>query len=163
MHRLKNNGGFTLIELLIVVLIIGISLSWGVFKTFNVVYNYRLAHTAEHFAEILKLCRQQAIITSTVLGLTINSVDEKSKKTQLNTFIVDPFSGTGKWQPSSKKLANFQFPTFLTISSVNPSMLVFYPNGQMNSFNFQLSSKQTNKIYSIQGHHTGKIEVFSNK
>lgn len=176
-HRTISRG-FTLLEMLVVILIIGISLCWGIIKTATFIESYRLHYATEKVLDLLNIARQQAILHSTVLALNLDQQPWQAYCFMPNFLDHDP-----RWQPNcdlkiiQQKISNtpLSHPLQLqidqqtkTIRSVDTSSaqqtpltftIIFYPDGQITPFQLILSSKHHPKKYHIVGETDGGIRI----
>lgn len=137
-----DSKGFTLIEILVVMMIMGIILSFVVVAFGDFGASRRTSMTTEHFASLLKLARFKAIIGADTYGVNI-----KPTGYTFYRFQSDPNSPYGKW----KEIVNDHifkpenFPPHTTLTTTLPTHtqqpdVVITPGGQITEFTLTLSN-----------------------
>ena len=153
----KTNMGFTLIEILVVILIVGITLSFALMAFGDFGEKRRIVISAEQFSQYVKLAQQQAILETTTLGIGIHK----------NGYQVMRLSPKAKWLPmSSNSIFHEQhFPKGLLInlqnnasSRGNPSIIID-SSGDMTAFTLTFGSAKQPSIVSIIGEHNGALHT----
>lgn len=147
--------GFTLIEILIVLVIIGIIMSFAVVSYGDFGETRQLKMAQQHFVDQIKLVQTKAIISTKTYGLNISTKD--------HTFFQ--FSPrTKKWltinEPIFKKTA---FPPHKKLNYTHPSSkqtpeIIISPDGQITPFTFELTS-QSNESAIIEVKANGEIAL----
>lgn len=84
--------GFTLIEIMVVIVIIGIILTFVMLSFGDFGAQRRLNSQANHFAQLVKLLRLKAIIGADTYGIDISD-----KRYRFYQFVVDNQSPYGRW------------------------------------------------------------------
>lgn len=85
--------GFTLIEILVVILIVGITLSFALLAFGDFGEKRRIIVAAEQFNAYVQLVQQQAILETSTLGIELNK----------NGYQIRQLSTSGKWIPMSSR------------------------------------------------------------
>ncbi len=153
----KSNKGFTLIEILVVILIVGITLSFALMAFGDFGEKRRILISAEQFNQYVKLAQQQAILETTTLGIGIHK----------NGYQVMRLSPNAKWLPmSSNSIFHEQhFPKGSVInlqnnaSSRNSPSIIINSSGDMTAFTMTFGSAKQPSIVSIIGEHNGALQT----
>lgn len=152
----SQNRGFTLIEILIVVFIIGITLGFALLSFGDFGEKRRINAIAEHFAEVVTLVRQQAILETTTIAIKIKK----------NQYDVLRFMAPNTWRPLKSSLFHQQhFPPNLIIHLIetnkksNHDTIIINGSGDMTAFELTFSSSRESNIVSVFGQSNGQISV----
>ena len=135
-----NKRGFTLIEILVVLLIVGITVSFTVLMLGDFGENRRIVVAAEQFTNYVKLMQQQAMLEANTLGIRIHQ----------NTYQVLRYTQSNTWTPlSGNTLFRVQlFPKQTVINldkslgkAANPA-IVITASGEISYFKLTLGTSQ---------------------
>lgn len=146
-NRVKQQGGFSLIEILVVMVIIGIVLSFVLLSFGDFGKSRQIAVSLEHLESLIKLARQRAIIEAKTFGLDI-----KKDQYCFYQYLVNQQNAT--WQPLNGdrlfKCQNFpkQVKTELSldVEKQHPEILIS-SDGHITPFKLKLSSKNGEAFY----------------
>jgi len=155
----NNQSGFTLVEILIVLLIIGITISFALLAFGDFGATRRVELAAEQFANYVKLVQQHAILETGTFGILVEHKDYQA-------FRFDLVSG---WQTLSAQsvfrlrefpsVAEVSFQTKMNSSPHTPQIII-NESGDMTAFQLAFKSKGTD-VAVVQGHHSGLIQIKS--
>ena len=154
-----HTRGFTLIEILVVLVIIAILTAVAVLAFGQFGRGRREQMIADQFSRVIRVAEQQAILTSTVLGLGISSNGYQFYQYQLP---VD--HRAGYWQPLQSTLSNptafhrvfdvrvLSIAHFDAVSKKEgvPRILLL-PSGFVTAFSVQLTGSRTRFLITVAG------------
>lgn len=129
-------NGFTLIEILIVLLIIGIILSFAVVSFGDFGAKRTALVACEQFNEYLRLIQQQAILTNTSFGVNIDG----------SSCLAFPLERNDNTQTKSPIPRLHRFPANIIVNFTNKSwqtkpQIIIQPDGSMTEFKIAFGSK----------------------
>ncbi len=164
-HPLKRCRGFTLIEILVVLVIASIIATFATVAVTGPMHNRRIAMTTERLQMLLAFAKQQAILQSTVLGVSFN--------TKGYTFYQ--YQGSSPFNPQrppqwvklkTDPILGFQSkPSAINItyqpSSNDPSepTIIFYDSAEQTPFFINVTTQRSKKILQLQGRRNGTITL----
>lgn len=150
----KHAKGFTLTELLVVIVIIGVTLSFALLAFGDFGNKRRLIVAAEQFVYQVQLAQQQAILESSTLSIEIKD----------DHYQVMRFSSTKGWrQFAHQSLFQQQyFPrgtlTNLFIQNKNKRIII-NPSGETTPFDLNLGSEVKPNFVQVHGDLNGEMFV----
>ena len=142
-----QNKGFTLIEILVVLLIIGITLSFALIAFGDFGAERRIHISAEQFVNYLTFAQKEAVLESGSLGISVYT----------NSYQLFRFEPSGRWQiPSNHHVFKPQaFPehTLLRLDSAlkEPPQIRINDQGEFTPFSLTLSSSPDHPLLRIIG------------
>lgn len=148
--------GFTLIEILVVLVIIGITMTFAMLAFGDFGASRRVLLATEQFVNFVNLTEQQAILETNTLGIFVDST----------SYQVYRLTENGTWNifPSNSIFRRYYFPAQATlkldsdISSSNSPQIIVNESGDMNPF--QLTVLLKNKeITRVIGEHNGNMHI----
>ena len=151
---MSNKKGFTLIEIMVVLLIIGITISFALLAFGDFGAKRRVILASEQFVNFVKLVQQQATMETSTLGIY---VDEHS-------YQALRFDSSSHWQhfPAHSVFRRHVFSTQATIQfkpkaafSKDPQ-IVINESGDMNAFTLTVLI-DNDEVAVIEGHHNGIV------
>lgn len=162
---MRTFRGFTLIELLIVMVIISIASTIIVVKTGHYYLMNKSADTvARELIALMQLARQQAIFSSSTLGLSLEN----------NHYQFVKLTNTG-WEALSKTDLFWREQTIpdnvqltLQVETTNasgyfasgaPVQIIFYSSGEVTPFQLSVQRKDSDVRYRIIGSFAGAIHL----
>lgn len=155
-RSLKNNSnGFTLIEILVVIVIVGITLSFALLAFGDFGSQRRIRVAAEQFINYVNFVQQQAILETATLGIMFNQ----------NTYQVVKFQPPKTWQAMPKKsvfhLQHFPSDAIIRLDSHstinNTPSIIINASGDMSPFKLNVGSSKNNTIAVIRGESNGEL------
>lgn len=153
-----SQKGFSLIEILVVMVIVGVVLSFVVLSFGDFGAGRRLALTSKHFTDLLKLAHTKAIIGADTYGVHI----DKSGYT-FYRFDVPPHGGRGKWSRLSNnhifKPSNFPNNTKVRLRGITRHQIpnvIITSDGTLTPFSLILATGKTS--YQIKSDGSGAIK-----
>ena len=156
MHLKKR--GFTLVEILVVIIIIGITISFALLSFGDFGASRQAKISAEHFVSYLRLLQHKAIFEDRTLALAIYP----------HGYSPLVFQEDEKWLSlnSSNILRNQQVPSRIIISAgstgknlKHEAMLVIHPSGDMEPFEVYFGTNRSHSLVKVTGSHDGKISI----
>lgn len=156
LHPYKT--GFTLLEILIVVLIIGIMISFAALLFGGFFKSRKIENAAKEFSILLPLASQQAILQPAIIGLKINS-----HKYEFYLYIKNVDNHTGTWKLITKEdpiLTPHSLPEKVEMELENNKkkdqpQIVFLPSGDNTPFTIIFSHEGKAPFYKITGNSQG--------
>lgn len=155
---MPKNKGFTLIELLIVLIIIGITISFALLAYGDFGASRRIQFAAEQLVHHLKLAQQQAILESGTLGIRIDN----------SSYQILRFKNNKQWMTISNKgiFKMVYFPEHTVINlktSIKPALkspsIVINSSGDMTPFTLNIGTQSNPTLAIILGKHNGQISL----
>lgn len=156
------NKGFTLIEILIVIVIIGITLSFALLAFGDFGESKKVLFAAEQLQSSLKLTQQQAILETSTYGLTINNKGYQILK----------FKDNSSWGPVSNKgiFKPFSFPTntYIILKSSlhntgNAPHIIINASGDITPFILTIGINQSQRIATLKSSQNGDLTLIKAK
>lgn len=158
---MRINRGFTLIEILIVIVIIGITVGFALIAFGDFGSSRRILFSADQLVNTLRLAQQQAILTTSTLGLRIDN----------NSYQILRFEDSSKWEPISNKgvfKVNYFPPQTVVVlktnnkSSPDTPSIIINAAGDMTPFTLSFG---TNKeiLTVLTGSHNGSLNLSMTK
>src|SRR3989338_11711053 len=156
--KLKSLG-FTLLEILIVVLIIGIVISFAIILLEHFFKERKVENVAREFSILLPISSQQAILQPAIIGLKINS-----KKYQFYLYVINIKNHTGKWKliTNDPILKPHLLPDNVKInpnSNKKEPQIVFLPSGDNTPFIITFSNEGKAPFYKVRGNSQGDFKL----
>lgn len=155
---MRVDRGFTLIEILVVLVIIGISLSFTLLAFGDFGAGRKAVVSAEQFSAYIKLVQQRAILEVNTLGINVNSEGYETFR----------FEKASTWQPMPKNsLFHWQsFPknVLVTLKSAirnrtkRPDIII-NPSGDMSPFTIQFGTPAQPNLALLYGQHNGLLTL----
>ncbi|GGI76710.1 type II secretion system minor pseudopilin GspH [Legionella impletisoli] len=153
----KTKAGFTLLEILIVMVIIGIALTFALLSFGDFGGKRKVIVAAEQFANYIKLAQQQAILEASTLGIDLSS----------KGYQVVRYSPQGIWQKvSDKGIFSFQkIPTSARLQwdtnrpQKDGPEIIINASGDMSPFVVSFNLDNETKLVTIRGNHDGHINI----
>jgi general secretion pathway protein H len=154
---LLKQSGFTLIEILIVIVIVGITLTFALLSFGDFGGERRIIVAAEHFVNYVKLTQQQAILEAGTLGI----------KLQPTGYQVLRYSSDGLWNQMPDKSiyayqsvpSNAKIEWKSTIKSNKSPNIVINASGDMSPFTVTFTKVNKQPIISVKGMHDGQLAI----
>lgn len=151
----QSVNGFTLLEILVVLIIIGITLTFAILFFGDFGQKRRIVMFTETFVQKIKLAQQQAILEGQTYAVRL---DQKG-------FQILKWLRHDSWQPLSQKgIFNYQnFPQSVKINfSIQKNfseqnMVILHSSGDMTPFEMTFSNKNDQYILKVIGKHDGTI------
>ncbi|ASQ45782.1 type II secretion system minor pseudopilin GspH [Legionella clemsonensis] len=148
--------GFTLIEILVVLIIIGITISFALLAFGDFGASRRVIITAEQFANYIKLLQHRAIIEMKPFGVSVN-------QDRYQTFRFEH----DIWKPMSERsiFHTQTFPNNLVMKFQNPKNnrqspdIIISASGDMTAFTLYFGTTQKPKLATLVGNHNGQIAL----
>lgn len=153
---MSNKKGFTLIEIMVVLLIIGITISFALLAFGDFGAKRRVMLASEQFVNFVKLVQQQAIMETSTLGIYVD--DHSYQALRLDS--------SSHWQrfPAHSVFRRHVFPTHATVQ-FNPKVslakdpqIIINESGDMNAFTLAVLI-DNDEVAIIEGHHNGVIAL----
>ncbi|WP_058461576.1 type II secretion system minor pseudopilin GspH [Legionella adelaidensis] len=151
----KVRRGFTLIEILIVLVIIGITLSFALLAFGDFGESRRVTIAAEEFVNYLQLIKQRAILESSTFGIAINQ----------NSYTVLRYVPPNKWEnlPAKGVFHPRNFPKNAQIQLIserksNPS-IVINNAGDITPFSLRVNNEKKQPLVTINGTNRGEFFI----
>lgn len=151
-------SGFTLLEILIVIVIVGITLTFALLAFGDFGSKRRIIVAAEQFANYVKLAQQQAILEAGTMGVKLHP----------DGYRVMRYTIDGYWQNISDQgifafqslpsTAHMQWQT--SRESKKTPDIIITASGDMTPFSVIFSSNDKDKLVTIEGNHDGHIRVY---
>ena len=150
------NRGFTLIEILIVIVIIGITMSFAFFAFGDFGEERRIIFAAEQLANSIRLAQQQAILESSTLGLRITNTN----------YQIVPYQNYSTWNYKAHKgiYKTVSFPSSMLINlktthkiTNGEPAIIIDASGDMTPFILSIGSTTKPIITILNGSHNGKL------
>lgn len=158
----RNSGkpilGFTLIEILVVMVILGITITFAMLSFGDFGGKRRVILATEQFVNFVKLVQQQAVLETGTLGIKVADNSYQALR-------FDPDAG---WQyfPENSIFRRREFPSSVQlqfqprISSGQNPQIVINESAEMNRFQLNIILK-TEEVAHVVGHHSGLIKMES--
>lgn len=148
--------GFTLIEILVVMLILGITITFAMLSFGDFGVKRRVVLATEQFVNFVKLVQQQAVLETSTLGIIVDQ----------NTYQAMRFDPDQGWQsfPVNSIFRMREFPSSVhlqfkpRIASGHAPQIVINESGEMNRFQLHVLMK-TDEVADITGHHSGLVKM----
>jgi general secretion pathway protein H len=142
-----KHRGFTLIEILVVIVIIGITLTFALMAFGDFGEKRRILVAGEQFNHYLKLVQHQAIIENSTFGIAIHK----------NGYQVLRFKAPNIWAPlSSGSIFHIQhFPTGLVIHLQNKvdnpdaPAIIIHSSGNISAFKLDFGSAKQEQMITL--------------
>lgn len=157
MMKRRHQFGFTLIEILIVLLIIGITITFALLAFGDFGASRRVTLAAEQFASYVKLVQQQAILETGTFGILVEPTRYQAER-------FDPDTGWSTLATQSVFRAR-EFPTIADVrfqtkmnAQKNAPQIVINESGDMTAFQLIFKSNGAD-VSMVEGHHSGLIEI----
>ncbi|MDF1758772.1 MAG: type II secretion system minor pseudopilin GspH [Legionellaceae bacterium] len=154
--NLYKSSGFTLIEILVVVLIIGIIISFAMLSFGDFGERRKIINSAQHFVNYVGMVKKEAILESNTLAIRINK----------NRYDVLRFESSSKWRPIAQRIfTNQQFPKESTIfftannKKVNKNMIVINPSGEITPFTLNFAKNKDIIVATVIAKSNGSVIV----
>jgi general secretion pathway protein H len=146
----RKTLGFTLLELLVVLVIIGITISFGLMALGDFGEKRRTITIAEQFINTIHTLQQQAILENSNLGIKLNN-------TEYNILRLNITNNT--WEKNTQKnlLQQVNFPKSIHATSQNNSKLpdvMINSLGEISAFKIYFRTQHNNIIIT---HNQGEI------
>jgi type II secretion system protein H len=163
--ELRHGSGFTLIEILVVMVILGVVAAFAV-SSFYSPHALRIANFAEQLKMSVELAREEAILQTEPIGLTLGKDRYQFFRYKM-TF--DPERGLeSKWESvdNNPLLKGAIIPSFIrTELSLNKTMkqnigtpaIVFLDNGSLTPFAVLISHDDRSPRYQLSAQQNGDI------
>lgn len=149
---MTNSRGFTLLEILVVLVIIGITLSFALPSFGDFGEQRRSVTAAQQFASFVTLVRDEAILESSTLGVRVSR----------EGYEVLRFKEPNTWQTMPQNLFRYRtFPNYVVVS-VKPSkkpIIIINATGDMNAFKLTFGSEHKPNIATVVGSINGSVNV----
>ena len=153
-------NGFTLIEILVVILIVGITLSFALIAFGDFGQRRRVLVSADQFKNYVQLVQQQAILDSSILGIHIKQ----------NSYQVYQWSASGAWSrmPSNRAfheqhaLSGVVFHYRDTPSKPGVPQIMINASGEMTPFTLNIGSASQKAIITVIGEKNGAMHYLDN-
>lgn len=163
MNKIKasTTGGFTLIEILVVLIIVGITLTFAVLSFGDFGQGRRMKMAGQSFVQHIQVAQQQAVLEGQTYGVKISG----------NGYQIFKFNQDNTWQPlSQNSIFRFQyFPRdtlvqFSTSRLANDSqMIILNASGDMSPFSIKFKNKNDKPVIQINGRHDGTLTYVPTK
>jgi general secretion pathway protein H len=129
----SKTQGFTLIEILVVLLIIGITISFALLAFGDFGEKRRIITKAEEFSQYIKVIQQQAILEATPYAIQIHP----------KNFTVLRFKKSN-WQlvPAKAIFRHATFPDGMVAHLTPNTMIVINPSGNITPFQLDFGTKK---------------------
>lgn len=150
----KLNRGFTLIEILVVVLIIGITISFACLSFGDFGAGRRAVVNAEQFSSYLKFLQHQAILENNALGVSINKEGYTTYRFNQQT-----------WQIISKQSIFHEryFPSSIVVnirtSHRNKPEIIINAEGDISEFFAHFGTLQNPTIATLSSKEGGELTI----
>ena len=174
-NRLKQHQGFTLIEIIVVVLIIGIVVSFATLSVSGRSQQDRLNNEAKRLTQLIQLASDEAVLQSLELGLR-----SKAKGTAYEFLVLGE---EGRWlsYDADSPLRERKLPTGISIrittegfeappaddareenddETIRPNILLL-SSGEVSPFEIRLKADGAATEQLIRGNLVGKIELIA--
>ena len=153
--KASTTCGFTLIEILVVLVIVGVTLTFAVLSFGDFGQGRRMKMAGQTFVQHIQIAQQQAVLEGQTYGVKVSK----------SGYQIFKFNQDGEWQALSKKsIFRFQrFPTdtfiqFLKSDSTDRSqMIILNASGDMTPFSIQFNNKNDKPVIQIIGRHDGTL------
>ncbi|WP_165475064.1 type II secretion system minor pseudopilin GspH [Legionella yabuuchiae] len=151
------NSGFTLLEILIVLVIIGVAVTFALLSFGDFGGKRKIIIAAEQFANYIKLTQQQAILEASTLGIDLRS----------HGYQVVRYDPQGAWHNvSDKGIFSFQkLPSSAHMhwdgkqSQQDGPEIIINASGDMSPFAVMFDSDNQSNLVTVKGKHDGQIEM----
>lgn len=163
-YKVQNNKlrpGFTLLEILVVVLIIGIVISFAVLFLGNFFKSNKVKNTAKELNILLPFVSQKAILQPAVLGLKFTST-----KYEFYLYAQNTKKQTSQWKLITRDslLAPHNIPynikiTIKPTSKNDQPQIVFLPSGNNTPFSIMFSNNNKAPFYKVEGDSQGGFKL----
>ncbi len=154
----SDNRGFTLVEILVVLVIVGITLSFALLAFGDFGQSRRMMMAADQFTNMVGLAQQQAILESSTLGISLKN----------NSYQIVRFVPPNDWRPIADKgiFAVQHFPDKAVIdlnikssAKKNTPEIIINSTGDMTAFQLKLGTHQQPNIKTLTWRHDGLLVV----
>lgn len=156
---MHTNKGFTLIEILIVIVIIGITISFALLAFGDFGSNRRLLFAGEQLKNTLELIESQSILDGYTYGLNINNHGYQLLRLKDNK----------QWQtiPHKSIFRPQSFPDN-TVITLKPSQhkqpaIVINSTGDITAFTLTIGTQQNNNLATLTGKTNGTLSFTTSK
>ncbi len=157
-------AGFTLIEIIVVVLIIGVIVSFAVLSVADRAQDDRLDNEARRLTELLRLASDEAVLLGVELGLRSDGrsyefvmIGEEGTWTLYET--TGPLRRRALPDGMDLKVETEEFSAPATEENDLVPSVLFLSSGELSPFSILVSATGATKVYEIKGDLTGKLEM----
>lgn len=166
-ERVRGQLGYTLIEILIVIFIISI-VSGVALLSIGHNQNKQVEYFANQLSQTITLVQEQAILESSVFGLSFNQYQY-----QFMNYKADTPKDKNPWVPlkNDRLLGKKMIPTHLEVQLelakqrinfdeeelANSPQIIISPNGDITPFLITIGRKSSKPSYAIVGNENGRI------
>ncbi len=152
----KKLPGFTLLEILIVVIIIGISVTFAVLYFGDFGQNKRIQLASESFVQFIKLTQQQAILEASTLGIRLSKNGYQAVRFNLdNAWSSMPSKSLFSFH-SLPKGAKLSWKS--SIESNTSPEIVLNASGDINQFQVNFLNSQSQTVVRINLSRDGRVK-----
>jgi len=153
----KGHKGYTLIEILVVMVIVGITITFAILATGDFGSKRRVWVAGEQFLNYVKLVQQQAILETVPFGVSVSADGYQALRYQSKKF---------QTLPSNTLFKKQLFPTGVVavvhVTQAKNPQIILESTGEMTPFTLQLSQvkgQHQDLAMTIKGLHNGVMII----